>query len=355
MMREAQAISTELYERAAALGDERLAAHGKLYATPNPFFDNEARSPSAKDEAEAAYREVIATFEKLGDEAGVAAGKRRLALVYRSRSQHGRSVALLEEAILYAGRGGDPSTFRAVAYSLSNDLRTSPIPVAVAIARCEELLEASRDDRVLEAALSRQLGYLMAMAGRFDEARALVEPTGPVLDKAWVESASWGSLGPAAEAMRLYGDREGAKQAWLAKWRAYPVEDGKTQGLAIGACYALASLCCDEGRWAEAEEYASHYRARFPNDQLEARLAAHRGEFDRALSLARGFVERSEQSDSPNGRASAWKTLAEVERAAGNTDAANAALATAIGFYEQKGNVAAAEQLRGAALAAAAV
>ncbi len=350
MMREAQAISTELYERAAALGEERLAAHGKLYATPNPFFDNEARSPEASAAAETAYREVIETFEKLGDGAGVAAGKRRLALVFRTRSQLAQSITLLEDAFAYASRAGDPSTFRAVAFSLSNDLCVGPLPVDVAITRCEALLAASRDDRVLEAAISRHLGHLMAMASRFDEARALVEAAASVLDKAWVESASWGSLGSAAGAMLLYGDREGAKQAWLAKWRAYPVEDGKTQGLAINACYALASMCCDEGRWAEAEEYVRRYRATSPNDRLEARLAAHRGDLDRARSLARAVVDRFERSDSPNGRAVAWTTLAEVERAAGNTDAANAAAATAIAFFEQKGNIAAAEQLRASAL-----
>jgi tetratricopeptide (TPR) repeat protein len=193
----------------------------------------------------------------------------------------------------------------------------------------------------------------MAMFGRFDEARTLVEGAVPVLEKAWVESASWGSLSSVAEAMLLYGDREGAKQAYRAKWQAYPVENGKTQGLAVGACYALASIYCDEGRWAEAEECASHYRATSPNDQLEARLAAHRGEFDRALSLARGVVERSGRSDALNWRGVAWKTLAEVERAAGNTGAADAATAAAIACFEQKGNISAADRLRAGALAIA--
>ena len=47
-----------------------------------------------------------------------------------------------------------------------------------------------------------------------------------------------------------------------------------------------------------------------------------------------------------NLRARIWLALAEVQRAAGHAAEADAAVATALGLYEQKGNVAAADCLR---------
>ena len=79
-----------------------------------------------------------------------------------------------------------------------------------------------------------------------------------------------------------------------------------------------------------------------------ARLAAHRGQHDEAVALARAAVELAEQTDMLNLRARIWLALAEVQRAAGNGAEADAAVATALELYEQKGNVAAAAALRAA-------
>jgi hypothetical protein len=65
---------------------------------------------------------------------------------------------------------------------------------------------------------------------------------------------------------------------------------------------------------------------------------------ERAVQLAEGF-------DWLNFKARAWAALAEIRRLRGERPEADAALATALGWYELKGNIAAADQLRGAALA----
>jgi tetratricopeptide (TPR) repeat protein len=250
LMREARQIARELYEQATALGERRLAAHGKSYATPNPFFDHEA-DPEA---AQAAYEEVIATLEELGDDSGLAAAKRRLACVATIQGRNARSTAWLEEALVHASSGDDQAIRRAVAFSLASNLTFGPVPVEGAIPRCEQLLQTSRGDRVLEAAIGRRLAELLAMAGRFDEARDYLARATPVLDEAWVESASWGSLASACRARRLMGDHEGAERDLRAQWLAYPVEDGKPQAIAIRCAHALAGLYCDQGRWEEAEQ-----------------------------------------------------------------------------------------------------
>jgi class 3 adenylate cyclase/tetratricopeptide (TPR) repeat protein len=342
MMREARKIAQELYEQATALGDRRLAAHGKSYATPNPFFDHEA-DPLA---AEAAFEEVVATFTELGDEAGLAAGKRRLALLCRGRGDQAGAIALLEEALVHAKNAGDEPTRRAVSFSLSMDLTGGPTPVADAIPRLERLLEETRDP-VTAAAIERNLGCVYAMAGRFEEARECEARAAPVLNEAWVESASWGSMSNASAAKRLMGDLAGAERDMRAKWLAYPVEDGKPQKIAMNAAYALAGLLCDQGRWEEAQEVVAPYRALRGQGGLEARLAAHHGRFDEALALAEHLAEGAERGgDNLNGRAGTWLMLAEVQRAAGLDTEADASTGRAIAYYEQKGNVAAIGRVR---------
>jgi class 3 adenylate cyclase/tetratricopeptide (TPR) repeat protein len=346
LMREARKIAQELYEQATALGDRRLAAHGKSYGTPNPFFDHEA-DPVA---AQAAFEDVVATFTELGDEAGLAAGKRRLALLLRGTGNQAGAVALLEEALIHAKNAGDEPVRRAVSFSLSMDVMNGPTPVSEAIPRLERLLAETRDP-VTAAAIERNLGLLCAMAGRFDEARELEARAAPVLDEAWVESASWGSMSSASHAKKLMGDLAGAEHDIKAKWLAYPVEDGKPQKIAMGSAYTLAGLYCDQGRWDEAEAVIAPYRALRGDGLVGPRLAAHHGRFDEALALAERCVNDAEHGDNPNGRAGAWLTLAEVQRAAGRDDEADSSTERAIAYYEQKGNAAAIALVRAAVTA----
>jgi len=71
-----------------------------------------------------------------------------------------------------------------------------------------------------------------------------------------------------------------------------------------------------------------------------------RGEVGTALELAEQAVEITERCDLSNRRALVWLSLAEVRRAAGQHDEADVAVAAALGLYEAKGNVAAAENIR---------
>ena len=79
---------------------------------------------------------------------------------------------------------------------------------------------------------------------------------------------------------------------------------------------------------------------------IEARLAAHQGRLEEALTLARSAVAEAEPWDSLGFKAWTWSVLAEVRQARGEAAEADAATATAIDLYERKGNVAAAARLR---------
>jgi tetratricopeptide (TPR) repeat protein len=231
------------------------------------------------------------------------------------------------------------------------------MPVPDAIARCEELREANHDDRVLEAVIERCLAHLVAMAGRFDEAREYDRRSSLVLNEANMRTPTRVSKVIAAEMRELVGDRPGAERELQEKWffSRDILGAGSPPGHGMGTASILVTFYCDEGRWADAEEIVAFYRgAPDPVDvrtfaswsSAEARLAAHRGELEEALRRAQRAVAILEPTDLLHRRAEAWLALAKVQRVAGNADAADAAVTAAIEIHNQKGNVAAAARLR---------
>jgi tetratricopeptide (TPR) repeat protein len=229
--------------------------------------------------------------------------------------------------------------------------------VAEVIGRLEGLLGANGDDRVLEAVIRRELAFALAMAGRFDEARAHLEASTPVLDEVNLTDVSWAvSRWRVSETLDLLGDAAAAEQDLIAVWLHF--RDSSTR--ALTAAVQLALLCCDQGRWEEAADYLSHGeevdRSPAPSGKVwgplrlaaRARIAAHAGLHAQAVELAGAAVEGAAAlgTFNPQTKARAWLALAEVQRAAGNQTEADQAVERALELYDQKGNIAAAARVR---------
>jgi Flp pilus assembly protein TadD len=120
----------------------------------------------------------------------------------------------------------------------------------------------------------------------------------------------------------------------------------------------LALVRCDQGRWDEAADLLAYGEGIDRAEPVQGkiysiyrfaargRLAAQNGELAEALGLVRQAVDVAERSSWLNWRARVWLALAEVTRAAGRTAEADAAVATALALFEQKGNIVAAARLR---------
>src|SRR5262249_1558225 len=132
---ESRAIYDELYEKATALGDRRLAVRARLHRAGSPF----AGAGAEPDSVRPAYEEGIATFVELGDEVGLAQTKHALGMHYRWQSQLADAVEWLEQALVHANACGDQPTRRSVAQSLAGVLTRGPTPVDQATHRCEQL------------------------------------------------------------------------------------------------------------------------------------------------------------------------------------------------------------------------
>ena len=354
---EALANSDELYERATALGERGLAAYARVFRAGHDIFN-----PGGDlDEAWTIGEEAIETFTELGDEAGLANAKRGLGSLCYVEGRSAEAAVWFERALVHANACGDLRTRRQVTESLAQSLAWGPMLVGDAIRRCEELRDANRDDRMLEAVITRCLSALLAMAGRFDEAHESGRRSSRVLDEAKTAS-SFGTRGRlAAQAKELAGDRAGAERDLEAMWLFFrEALGGAPAGNAMSAAFRLANLYCDDGRWDDAEECLAFYRdapdrivRHTAADRLAAaaRVAAHRGELVEAVTLGLRAVGITEPTDQLNTRAGTWLALAEVQRAGGNDAEADDAVAKALELYERKGNVAAATALRAAAKA----
>ena len=313
------------------------------------------------DARRATIQSLIPTFAELHDEVGLAVANRRLGMVCRGLGQLAEAAGWLEEALVHANAGDDLPTRRIVTQSLAMILCDGPMPVAEATARCRELRDGVGDDRVLDAVITRCLSALAAMAGDFELASASWRSADSVLNDVNMMVSSSVTRLIAADAREFAGDRDGAVHELETRWLAFrDTFGGAPDQHALQAAYRLAHLYCDGGRWADAEECVG-FHAEIPwrgnyftaidyRLSAAARLEAHRGGLGKALELAEQAVEITERCDLSNRRALVWLSLAEVRRAAGQPDEAEAAVAAALALYEAKGNVAAAEGIRATVL-----
>ena len=124
------------------------------------------------------------------------------------------------------------------------------------------------------------------------------------------------------------------------------------------AAVELANFYCDDGRWDEAADCLA-YAKDVPEPSLlpapraccasSSRRASPRtaAELAEALTLAQRAVDaRRSRRRTSTSRPRVQVALAEVQRRGGRTAEADAAVATAIGLYEKRGNVTAADRLR---------
>jgi len=355
---ESAVILAACIDTATSLGEQGLATRALVQLSTQRAVSEPQLDPA---EMLAVAEQAVEIFAALADSSGLARAERLAALALNRQGRNRESLAAAERALLHAEGSGDQDTRRRVVGTIAFHIKNGPTPALEAIRRCEELVETSRDDRVLEATITLHLSELLAMAGRFDEAREHLGKSGLVLDELNQTTVSVHQQ-TAAATRNLIGDLAGAEQEWTAIWLRLRAATGGAAGMhtqAISVALQLANFYCDDGRWDDAEGCLSYGRdlpeQTFYTPQralrlvVEARVAAFRGQHTEALRLAQRAVELAEPTDHSETKAQTWLALAEVQRARGETAQAAAAVAAALDLYEQKGNVAAAARLRAAA------
>ena len=133
-----------MIERASAPGNIGLAARARVHLVSKRIWAD----PDPDLEAELAILEQgLAIAEELGDEGLIAEHVQQLGIIRRHQGRFAEAIPWIERALAVAERGQDQLARRTYTRSLVQILAEGPTPVHEAIARCEQLHEASRDER----------------------------------------------------------------------------------------------------------------------------------------------------------------------------------------------------------------
>jgi tetratricopeptide (TPR) repeat protein len=229
-----------------------------------------------------------------------------------------------------------------------------PTPAPEAIELAERMASEMRNPRQGANRTARQIGALLAMQGRFAEARAKFEEQ-RTLNERLGSSNLLGSLKShhMAPAERLAGDAPRAAELAVSGYEALTALGDR--GFASTSAVNVARAMLDLGRDDEAEQWARTGQQMTTEDDLAtqgpargvlALVLAHRGEYEAAERLAREAVVALDQTDSLVQVADGHADLATVLRAAGKAEEAEAEFQRALELYERKGHLVGAEQMR---------
>jgi class 3 adenylate cyclase/tetratricopeptide (TPR) repeat protein len=341
---ESDLVLTEVLETATALGERGIAARAHVQREGQRML---VETGVKYIEVQKVAEEAMETFRQLGDPCGAALAGRVLGLAFGRQQKGGEARAALKQAVEDAEACGDPELRRRAIASYCGHQGGTPVPEATRL--FEELLESTKGDRLVEAVVKRFLARYYAMACRYEEALELAHETQPVLEELNQRALSW--VYRNSDIWLFAGDRISYEKEMLAYWRYFRSAEGNLAKPPLD----LVGFYCDEGRWEEAAELLGSGRdeSLLPTpgstphrSAVEARLAAHRGELTDALALAERAADAAEGLGNLDNRARIWLAVAEVRQAAGRTEASDAATARALELFEERGNIAAANELR---------
>ena len=219
----------------------------------------------------------------------------------------------------------EPATRRArtIVTSLNVSLYYGPTPVEEVIRRYEAGSPRSRTSRSRAASTSCLLAGVLAMSGRFDEARSFAGRGTMILAELGQPVRLGIARAYVADAELLAGDARAAEHELV---EAYATLDGIGNRSGAFSRVRARRFLCAQGRYDEADRWAAPGRdvledsdamTRVTGLATEARLAAHAGRAEHAASLARRAVALADETDALNVRARTWLALAEVMRLAG--------------------------------------
>jgi tetratricopeptide (TPR) repeat protein len=335
----AAAVAEAASERARVEGTEANEALARVVAAEIRVNSDPGASIDELDEL---ARTALPLLEKIEDHAGLVHVWYTLGFtVANCRGRMEEHAHASEQALRHARLAGQS---RSDLFHLDGALAFGPRPADEAIRDLDAVLGNTRDPHGL---LAR--AYLLAMLGRFDEARKIVgEQTDRLRELRGTGHDAW-----AAWIARLEGDEERAAAHFRTFCDALE-EQGQTAALASFAPDLGRSLCA-LGRHEEAERLAQFGR-QIGNEQdvltqalwrqTQALVLSSRGDHAEAERLAREALAILEPTDTLMPQGEAFEDLAEVLHEAGRADEAAAALEQAVDRYERKRSLVMADRVR---------
>ena len=296
---------------------------------------------------------AIPTFEDTGDERGLA---RAWFLVHWARFRLGRnleSIDAAEEAVAHSAAAGDRREQLRALGAIAMATRYSPIHVADARKRCDELDARAAGGRLVYGFTERVRGGLCALSGQFDAGREHCRRAVEIYEELGHPLSATGVVMELQHVERHAGRHDVAERELRA---AHDVlRELNDVGYVSWVVAALARVLAERGKHDEALELARVAREDLQRDLAFGQITAHLAEAmsyaataraDAAEERALEAYELVERTDNLELRADVRVLLAALDRDAGRDEQARARLEEAQALYESKGDVVSVASLR---------
>jgi class 3 adenylate cyclase/tetratricopeptide (TPR) repeat protein len=329
---EALARARSVAERAAVAGDRVGELCGRIHEA---VLRISVKPVGAADALEALVVEALPVFEAAGDELALRIAYRALGSVANMRAHMDRMAVAYEQAAAHAAPAGGTAL---VGFQGHGRFHGST-PLTELLAWLDE--QDPPEQRTYWLRTFRMTA--LAMLGRFDEARELLEELRAEVVERGARAVLPAVEGYAIEIEFLAGDRAAAVEAGETGCRLHE-ELGHYSELSTIAA-SLARTYCDVGRLDEAERWARRAAELGSSDDAstqmlwrdaQALVEAHRGQHASAERLAREAVQIGEQTEALHAQAETYADLGEVLMLAGRREEAAEAIEQALARYEAK-------------------
>ena len=347
---EAERVLLQAIAGAEERGDEILRLEASLGRMSVQLYSSEEAGWTER--ALAAVEDAIPVFERAGYHAGLARANRILVAVDGSALRFGPMSQAALQVIAHARAAGDPRVERRGAMGYAQAALWGPTPVPDAIGQIEQFADAAGDDRQTQSLLRTWLAQLYAMRGDVDLARRTYAAASDMLKELGSGLAASSSSTELAQIELESGDPARAEEALRRD-----DESLKAIGEKYIRSYVLGLLgrvLASQRRFEEVgtvshelEQIADGEDVAAQDDwrSLRAMAIARDGDVAQARQLLDEAVERGATTDYVAMQAETQLRVADVARVAGDDAAADAATATALRLYREKGAVASARKV----------
>jgi class 3 adenylate cyclase/tetratricopeptide (TPR) repeat protein len=346
-LKAAQSIFLEVVDDASAAGDEVAEWRARVGLVAVGLWLNESEIAAGGE----LVRKAIPVLERHADDLGLARAWQLVGLTEFWTGKPGDADEAFARGLAYARRAhsGRDEAQILMWYLVSSWY--GPTPARDALARCRGVLEQT-SSRQVEAIARQEQAALLALSGRFDEARQSWKEGRAMLEELGLPIAAAGSSQELFDIERLAGDLPAA-EAVLREACQVLEELGEkgflsTRAACLGLCLAL------QNRPAEAEPFVELARQTMTSDDWNTLNLVHmtraaalmsQGSLSEAEEHARQALAAIAECDIPNYKGDSLVQLADILAASGRPDEATAAYAEALALYEQKENLVAARRV----------
>jgi tetratricopeptide (TPR) repeat protein len=346
-LKAAQSIFGEVVGDASAAGDEVGEWRARVGLVAVGLWLNEWDIAVGRE----LVREAIPVLERHADDLGLARAWLLAGLTDFWQGKSGESDEAFARGVACARRARNRHSEGQILIWYLVSSWYGPTPAHEALARCRDVLEQTSSKQVEAVALTEQAA-LLALSGRFDEARRSWGEGFAVLEELGLPIFAAGMSQERFDIERLAGDLPAAEAVLREACKVLEELGEKgflsTRAACLGLCLAL------QERPAEAEPFLELAQQTMQDDATDVVNLVHmtraavlmsRGSLSEAEDHARQALAAITDWDMPNYKGDSLVQLADILAASGRPDEATAVYAEALELYEQKENLVAARRV----------